>query len=229
MSGRGDGKRHGSMNRRDILKAMSVAPAALAPAWTTPAASPALASTESEGSYKPKIFSPHEWRTLGVLCDLILPADERTGSATHAGVPEFIDDWLSVAAPPSPWDYPGKWASTDKSMLRTELLGGLAWLDMEANRSFGRDFADCSTQDQKRLLDRIAYPETAAIEDANAVAAFNHIRDLVLSGFYSSALGVKDLQYQGNKALAEWVGCPEDALSRLDVNYSHWKHLKEQG
>ena len=44
--------------------------------------------------YARKVFDEHQWRTVRVLCDLILPADERSGSATQAGVPEFIDDWL---------------------------------------------------------------------------------------------------------------------------------------
>lgn len=204
--------RSGSISRRDLLKAMSIAPAAglvpLAPAMA------ALASPGETGDtsapYAPKVFNPHEWRTIHVLSDLIVPADERTGSATQAGVPAFIDDWLNLKG----------------GLLKTEVLGGLTWIDMECDRLFGRDFVDCSEGQQKQILDRIAYPEKAAPEDSNAVAAFNHIRDLVLEGFYSSKMGVEDLQYQGNKMLSEWDGCPEIVTSRLGVDYSDWENRR---
>lgn len=209
-------RRSGSLNRRDILQAMTLAPAAaMVPlaGLASPAAPEGSQKTaESNEAYKPKVFNPHEWKTVHVLSDRIIPADERTGSATEAGVPEFIDDWLNLKG----------------GLLKTEVLGGLAWIDMECNRHFRRDFVDCSEAQQKQILDRIAYPAKAALADANAVAAFNRIRDLVLGGFYSSKMGVADLQYKGNKALAEWNGCPEEVTSRLHVDYSDWKHWNKE-
>lgn len=200
-----------SLNRRDLLKVMTAAPAValvqLAPGVA--AASP-LPASDTSAAYEPKVFNSHEWKTIQVLSDLIIPADERTGSATQAGVPAFIDDWLHLRG----------------GLFKTEVLGELTWIDMECNRQFGHDFADCSEAQQKQLLDRIAYPAKAAPEDANAVAGFNRIRDLVLGGFYSSKMGIEDLQYQGNKMLTEWNGCPENVTSRLGVNYSDWEYWK---
>jgi hypothetical protein len=199
----------GSITRRDLLKAAVAAPTAalvqLAPGVA--AAAPASAVAEASTAYEPKVFNAHQWKTLHVLSDLILPADGRSGSATQAGVPAFIDDWLDLKG----------------GLPKTEVLGGLAWIDMECNRLFGLDFAACSEAQQKQVLDRIAYPAKAASEDLGAAAAFSHIRDLVLSGFYTSKMGVEDLQYQGNKMLASWDGCPASATSRLGVDYSHWE------
>lgn len=202
-------QKSGSLNRRDILQAITLAPAA-AMVPIAGLASPVAAERSQAATvgYTPRVFNPHEWRMIHVLSDRIIPADERTGSASQAGVPEFMDDWLNLKG----------------GLLKTEVLGGLAWIDMECNRHFHRDFVDCSESQQKQILDRVAYPAKAAPADANAVAAFNRIRDLVLGGFYSSKMGITDLQYKGNKALAEWNGCPEDVLSRLDVNYSDWQH-----
>jgi hypothetical protein len=73
---------------------------------------------------------------------------------------------------------------------------------------FNHDFADCSEAQQKQILDRIAYQPKAAPQHANAVAFFNHLRDLVVSGFFSSKMGVKDLPYLGNTMVADWQGCP---------------------
>ena len=110
--------------------------------------------------------------------------------------------------------------------MRTQIIGGIAWLDVECNRAYGNDFVDCSGAQQTQMLDRIAYPAKAAAADANGVAFFNHLRDAVMGGFYTSKMGIEDLRYMGNKMVAEWNGCPEDCLTHLGVNYSDWEHWK---
>ncbi len=196
----------GYLNRRDVLKAMTLFPAAaLVP--LSPAAGEAQkpkmapAAGQAAATYQRKVLDDHEWKTVRVLSDLIIPADDRSGSATDAGVPEFIDDWL---------DFKG-------DRLQAQICGGLTWLDLECNRLFTRNFVDCSAEQQKQILDRIAYPKKAAPEDANAVAFFNELRDLVVSGFFSSKMGVKDLPYLGNEMVAEWKGCPSDVMAKLEV------------
>lgn len=211
MSNEESKRKSGSLKRRDLLQAITLAPAAAMVPLASMATPAAPQEAKSSEPYKPRVFNPHEWKTIHVLSDRIIPADERTGSATEAGVPEFIDDWLNLKG----------------GLLKTEVLGGLAWIDMECNRHFHRDFVDCSEAQQSQILDRIAYPAKAAPADANAVAAFNRIRDLVLGGFYSSKMGIADLQYKGNKALAEWNGCPEEVTSRLHVDYSDWKYWNQ--
>jgi hypothetical protein len=163
-------------------------------AAAAPAATPAVT-----GPYKAKALDPHQWRTIAVLSDLIIPADQRSGSATQAGVPEFIDDWLDFRGEP----------------LSAQILGGLTWIDMETNRQLGRDFVDCTPEQQKQLLDRIAYPKKAAPQDANAAAFFNDLRDLVVGGFFSSKMGIADLGYMGNTVVAEWNGCPPNVMAKL--------------
>lgn len=232
MDNRDDGKRSGSLTRRDLLKVMTAAPAAaLGPLAPGLAAEPARAlfegaSQEPHDAYKPKFFNAHQYRTITVLSDLIVPADERSGKATQAGVPEFVDDWLSAEriAAHSPRHRRGA-----SGTMGTEVLGSLTWMDMQCNRLYAHDFIDCSVGEQKQILDRIAYPNKAAPEDANAVAAFNRIRDLVLGGFFSSEMGIKDLPYLGNQVVEEWKGCPQPDLERLGVSYNEgWMHWKKQ-
>jgi hypothetical protein len=131
-----------------------------------------------------------------VLCDLIIPADERSGSATQAGVPEFIDDWI---------DFRKHESGNDR--LEAQIFGGLIWLDRESRELFDKEFADAAADQQKQLLDRVAWPERAAKEDHPWVQFFNAFRDLTVSGFFSSKMGVADLPYLGNTAVAEWKGC----------------------
>ena len=194
--------------RRDILKLMTSMPAAalvsMAPfaSGVANAAPPQAATGNVAAASQPKALNPHEWRTLRILSDLILPADDRSGSATEVGVPEFIDSWLDLK----------------RGTLLDEIRGGLTWLDMQCNRSFHYNFADCPTARQKQVLDRIAYPAKAAPEDASAVAFFNTLRDLVVSGFYTSKAGIRDLPYIGNQPQKKWDGCPSNVLAKLGLS-----------
>src|SRR5512146_3432628 len=119
MSENKNSKRPAGIKRRDLLKAFSVVPAALIPMGTAVAAGekPAVAGAAqaAAATNQRKVFDDHQWETIKVLSDLIIPADGRSGSATQAGVPAFIDDWLAFRG--------GK--------LKAEILGGLTWLDLE--------------------------------------------------------------------------------------------------
>jgi hypothetical protein len=195
------------LERRAILRLMAAMPAgalfsAVRSATATPKEVAAeLISPEAAASYQPKIFNPHEWKTVHTLSGLIIPADDRSESATAAGVPEFIDDWLDL----------------QRGDLLSSIRGGLTWLDIECNRLFGTDFVASTAGQQEQIIDRIAYPKNAAPEDACAVAFFNHFRDLVVSGFFTSETGIKDLPYLGNEPQSDWQGCPAPVLAKLGL------------
>jgi gluconate 2-dehydrogenase gamma chain len=185
------------VTRRNLIHLLGIAPAAAAAqsqAEHTHAAPPA--PEPAKKAYQRKVFDDHQWRSVQVLCDLIIPADEHSGSATAAGVPEFIDDWLDFRA-----------REDGNRDLAAGVLGGLAWLDLESTRLFEKDFAAAAPAEQKQILDRIAWPARAAAEDSRWAAFFTRFRDLTVSGFFSSKMGVADLPFLGNKAVAEWQGC----------------------
>lgn len=152
------------------------------------------------GAHQPSVFTPHEWETVNVLVDIIIPRDERSGSATDAAVPEFMDRILTL--------YP-----EDSLPIR----GGLAWLDHECADRFGHPFVQCTTNERNAVLDDIAWPSRARPEFSQGVAFFNRFRDFTASGFYSSKMGVADLQYEGNVYVPQWTGCPSAALHKLGV------------
>jgi len=194
-------------NRRDLLKVIGVAPAIAAAqtqhsAPSTPHSTPAAASA-------PKAFTAHEWRTIHVLCDLIIPADERSGSATQAGVPAYIDEVMV-----------DRETRADGPRFVAQIHGGLAWLDRESRRRFASDFASSKLEQQKEILDLIAWPKKADPRYSHAVAFFNRFRDLVASGFYTSKIGIEDLGYKGNKFVNHWDGCPPEVLAVLGLQNS---------
>jgi len=154
------------------------------------------AAVAAKGPYQRQTFDDHQWKTVCILSDLIIPADDRSGSATQAAVPEFLDDWIAFRT-----------EQDGNQNLRAEIFGGLMWLDRESQRLFQKDFADAAPDQQKQILDRLAYTERVAADDRPWAAFFNQFRSLTVSGFYSSKMGVADLPYLGNVAVEEWKGC----------------------
>jgi len=196
-------------DRRELLKILSATPILAMPAaveaQTPPLhVHPAPAAIASKGPFKPVSFSAKEFHAIQVLADIIIPADEHSGSASQAGVAEYIDE---VVSDPE---------RKDKGRLMAQIHGGIAWLNLEAKRRFNvADFTACKPDQQKQIVDLIAYPAKAAPEHSQAVAFFNRFRDLTASGFYTSKIGIKDLQFKGNQILSHWDGCPPEVLAKL--------------
>jgi len=193
------------MDRREVVGLLAAVPLAAvgwAPEAVREASARAREALTRGVSYEPKQFTAHEWETVRVLVDLIIPRDERSGSATEAGVPEFMDFMLG-----------------DDPNLVVPVRGGLAWLDHECDDRHGKTFVGCSEAERAAVLDDIAWPRKAKPQHAAGVAFFNTFRNLTASGFFSSRIGVQDLRYIGNTFVSEWKGCPPEALAKLGVRY----------
>lgn len=155
-----------------------------------------------------KIFTDHERKTIAVLSDIIIPADGVTGSATDAKVPQFIET-----------------IAIDMPHHQVPLKGGMRWLDMQCVKLYEKPFVDCSKQQQIALVDQIAYPAKAKPAMKQGVSFFSLMRSLVISGFYTSEMGIKDIGYMGNKP-NQWNGVPDDVLKQYGLSYTE-KELKE--
>ena len=202
------------VTRRNALKALAVSPLTGAFSWTEAEAQAAHQHTQKtvqkDSPFAPSFFTDHEYQTVRLLADLILPRDERSGSASEAGVPEFIDFIMSDQK---------LYSSTPITARQTAMRGGLAWLDRYCDRLFERRFIECTESQREEVLDSLAWPAKASPELQHGVAFFTSFRDLTASGYWSSRMGVEDLQYMGNVFVAKWKGCPEEALQKLGVQY----------
>lgn len=188
--------------RREALRTMAATVGAFA--WTSEDLRRALQALRATpaGRFQPKFFTAREWETVRVLVDLIIPRDARSGSATDAGVPEFMDFMLQ-----------------ENAGMQTPMRGGLAWLDTECRERVGKAFLECDDAQRRAVLDDIAWPARAREELSHGAAFFSRFRDLTASGFWSSETGIRDLRYMGNTAVPEWTGCPAEQLERLGVSY----------
>ncbi len=165
-----------------------------------------------------KFFTDHEMATIIVLEDIILPKDAVSGSASDAKVHEFLEFIVK-----------------DMPSHQTPLRGGLRWLDVYCLNHYEKPFKDCDKKQQLEIIDQIAYPVVKdAIaktgrkikpEMAQGIAFFSKMRDMVMTGFFTSEIGVKDLGYMGNTP-NQWNGVPDDVLKQYGVAYTE-RELKE--
>lgn len=159
---------------------------------------------------EPAFFTDHEMQTITELADIIIPADETSGSASDADVPDFI-----------------AFIVKDIPEHQVPMRGGLKWLDVHCRDRYGNVFVDCSSDEQIEVIDEIAYPESAKPEMEPGVAFFNRMRNLAASGFYTTKMGIRDIGYKGNRP-TKWRGVPPDVLADYDVeNFNHYDGMKE--
>jgi hypothetical protein len=193
------------MRRRDALKILLAAPAATF-TWTDAEAAQAAAAAQAvrfaPKPFVPKFFTPGEYQLVRTLVDIIIPKDERSGSATDVGVPEFMDFMM-----------------IDQPTRQVAMRGGLAWIDVECEKRYDKVFVNCTESERASVLDDIAWAAKAKPEHAHGVAFFNSFRDLTAGGFWTTKVGIEDLQYLGNRSVARWNGCPDEALKKLGVSY----------
>ena len=181
-----------SSTRREVLYQIALAPLA---AQQHPAHKSAPPSAKPTAR---KAFNEHEFKTLQNLSNWIIPPDERSKGGIEAGAAEFIDVM----------------AAADEK-LRAAFTGGVAWLDHEMRARHGKTFLECTPAQQKEMLDLIAWRDKAPKELVPGVAFFALMRGWTVDAFYSSKIGVDDLGYVGNTALAEFNGCPQEVVQKL--------------
>jgi gluconate 2-dehydrogenase gamma chain len=187
-----------TMDRRQAITALAAMSAALGiPVGVLEAATKQLALRPLP-SAPPRFFTENEWAAVRVLVDLVIPRDARSGSATDALVPEYMDFLCAE------YDSTGDWVRS-----------GLNWLEGHSTGRFGKKFVDCTESQRKEILDAIAWPARARPEHQLGVTFFNRFRDLTSAGFWSSQMGVEDLGYQGNTFVQAWNGCPPEAKAKI--------------
>jgi len=210
-------------SRRDALRqiALALTAAGTMDAQAAQHVHSAAAADAKNGKYTPKVFTAHEWATIRRLSEIVVPADERSGSALDAGAPEFIDLLCSQNAE-----------------LAGIFTGGIGWFDAEIRGRGGKSFVEATAAMQTKLLDDIVAAEKTVRSQAtesslyarapqyksfagytvNAPSAlapgvkfFDWARRLIVDAFYTSPIGIKDVNYIGNGALTKYE-VPKEAI-----------------
>ena len=155
-----------------------------------------------ENLFNSKFFSDEELFTIDKICNLILPPNEY-GSIRDAEVVQLIE-----------------FMAKDIPSYQKPLKNGLVWIDSESKRRFDKPFGEISVNQQKKIFDDIAfYDPNKSIEDyPEEVQWFNLLRNLTMTGYFTSKVGIKELGYKGNTPNV-WDGVPQDVLEQYGLSY----------
>jgi gluconate 2-dehydrogenase gamma chain len=180
------------VTRRSALASIAAAavagsPMALEAAQHVHEAAAAAAATAG-GLYKPKALTQHEFDTLKTLAEIIVPGASKGGAA------EFVD-LLS---------------SQNPEMLAI-YTGGIGWLDEAMRRHYHTDFLTASAEQKTEMLDKIAYRKNRTAELSPGIKFFDWARRMTVDAYYTSAAGIKDVGYMGNRAIKEFK-VPQEAI-----------------
>jgi hypothetical protein len=165
---------------------------------------PRLTAPHGPGEFWPLTFTEQERRLAAALCDVIIPAEGDTPSASALGVQDFIDEWVSAPYPMTAAD-------------RKPIMEGLAWLEAESMRRFGCGFAGASADQRAALCEDMSRPAPERSPLAEGSRFFRRFRNLTAAGFFSTPAGMKDLGYVGNVPLARFDGPPAELVARLGL------------
>jgi hypothetical protein len=162
---------------------------------------PSMVTIYKPGDVWPLTLTEPQRRTARALCDVIIPADDTSPSASAVGVPDFIDEWVSSPYPAQAGD-------------RRIILDGLKWIDEEAMRRFQKTFADLTLERQTAICDDLA---SAKPKGKKAASFFKRFRDLTAGGYYTTPEGMKAIGYVGNVPSATFDGPPVEALKHVGL------------
>jgi hypothetical protein len=189
------------ISRRDILKSLTITAMAGSVLRAIPLEAAEYAhrmvraakATAENQVYAPKFFSPHFYKTLQSLCQTISPSDEQAKGAIEAGAPEFID-----------------LITSENKDYQVALGGGMMWLDNTCIDRYGKAYLDCTPEQQKEILDLIAYRKNAKQDPSlgQGIEFFGFLRKLTADGYFTSEIGIEYLGYIGNTFVKDFPGCP---------------------
>ena len=165
---------------------------------------PDLLKVYHPGDSWPLTLSPSQRQSSATLCDIIIPADAHSPSASAVGVVAFIDEWISAPYPSHRLD-------------RKLVIDGLRWLDEHSVQSFGQTFATIEARQRTAICDDICFLPKATPQFRQAATFFARFRDLTAGGFYTTPQGRTDIGFVGNVPRATFDGPPLEVLKKAGL------------
>jgi gluconate 2-dehydrogenase gamma chain len=175
------------VSRRDVLRRLALILTATGTLDRVAAAEVHQLAAQGAGGYTPRSMTEHQFKTLERLADLIIPVENGAPGAVAAGCAQWIDA-----------------ISSENEQLKTIYRDGLTWLDTTMKERGAADFLTATAAQQTTLLDEIAYRRNQTPALAPGITFFNWARRMTVDAFYTSEIGLKDVDYRGNAPMASY-------------------------
>ena len=181
-------------DRREILHLLAIAAAASQfpgfSRWSYAAQDQTQRSAPSKPAYEPQFFTPGEYGLINELSEMIIPKDDTPG-AQEAGVPEFID-----------------FMAANDEEIQQPFRMGLHWLNAKANKLHGQPYTKLPSADQEAILRRLAYKSEQSTDETEGQQFFLLLRRYTVMGYYTSRVGLEQLNYPGLRMYSSSPACP---------------------
>lgn len=151
------------------------------------------------------LLSEAELATLGSLCEIIIPSDAISPSASALGAHHYINEYVSA-----PYDRNKR----DLVIIR----GGIVWLNSESHKRYGKPFIDLVAVQKLAICNDIKWVKTAKAQHQHGAHFFAKVRDLTATAFYTTLEGMADIGYMGNKPSQTFEGAPLAVLQKLGLD-----------
>ena len=184
------------------------------------------------GPFTPQAFAQEEFPVVRRLVEIVLGEDlknssEKPGRGAPASIYDEVAEWIDLVVASAPGIRTlARNLPADQRALTVAYFGseepvrnletfesetvcheGLAWLGEESQQRFAKGFLDADPAEQFELVRAISDVR----QDKSAVHAGTRLFDFLkaesIRGFYTSRLGLKELNYKGNFFYAKAPGC----------------------
>ena len=173
------------------LLPLPVVSSELAQAETTPAAPQGKPETKSAARF----FTSTQHTLVEELSETIIPADSHSGGAKAAKVADYIEQVLRESSD-----------DNQKSTWRE----GLRLIDLMSQHYNGKSFVASGSEERIAVLTVLS--DNDHMTDLPEVRFFRELKHLTIRAYYTSKIGIHDeLEYKGNRMLAQYVGCDDPA------------------
>ncbi|SRR6266404_1430407 len=170
----------------------------------------AAAAQASASPYKPLFFNPQQFQMIEHIAEMILPSDDTPG-AKEAGVAEFIDFMVANRVPVSARRDVRCTQDTIElgNEAQNRFVSGLDWMNARSKSEFGHVFMECTPEQQKNLLEELAYKAKFKPTTESGRQFFQLMRDYTVVGYYTTKIGLESLGYPGLRVVwPSMPGCP---------------------
>ena len=193
------------------------------------------------GPFEPQYFSSDEYRVIHRLVALMLgessAVSEESTEPTDGNIVDEVAEWIDLRT----YSFSGirqaaEGLTAEQVALANAYDGapllhrakttnppqayrnGLAWIGGEANRRHKREFLELTESQQTAILDTISDDQTSSGVENEGSKFFRQFKVDIISGFYTSRTGLKELDDKGNSFYAESPGCPASSPNHPKAN-----------
>ncbi|MBV1900523.1 MAG: gluconate 2-dehydrogenase subunit 3 family protein [Kordiimonadaceae bacterium] len=152
-----------------------------------------------------KLLTADALKNVTILCDIIIPEDEKSPAASALDVPDFVNEWVSAPYP-------------RQEKNKETILTGLEFLNAEAKSLYGKQqYHELESAEQESIFGDLAVSVSHNKANEDQIQFFQTLMYIVAGGYYTTEVGTADLGFVGNVPSSSFDGPPQEIRDLLSL------------